>query len=229
MGSFRLQQYWLALVFLEGCTITMGAKLFFYYSSMNAGKSTTLLQSNYNYKERGMNTILYTPEIDDRAGVGVIKSRLNISAKATAFHKDFDLFADVRSRHSKNTPISCVLVDEAQFLNQKQVLQLTLVCDRLNIPVLCYGIRTDFLGEPFEGSKYLLAWAEQLVEIKAICKTGAKATFNARFNEKGEKVLEGAQTQIGVNYEAMSRRAFNLLEATPCEYEIPPENDNNNS
>jgi len=202
----------------------MGAKLFFYYSSMNAGKSTTLLQANYNYKERGMNTILYTPKLDDRSGVGVIHSRLNISAKATAFDKEFDLFADVRAR-AKRTPISCVLVDEAQFLLQKQVLQLTLVCDRLNIPVLCYGIRTDFRGEPFEGSKYLLAWAEQLIEIKAICKTGSKATFNARLDDLGERVLEGAQTQIGMNYEAMSRRAFNLLEATPCEYKIPPEND----
>ena len=103
--------------------------------------------------------------------------------------------------------------------------QLHPVCDRLNIPVLCYGIRTDFRGEPFEGSKYLLAWAEQLIEIKAICKTGSKATFNARLDDRGERVLEGAQTLIGMNYEAMSRRAFNLLEATPCEYKIPPEND----
>ena len=104
-----------------------------------------------------MNTVLYTPQLDDRAGIGVIRSRLNISAEATVFHKDFDLFADIRSKNTR-TPISCVLVDEAQFLDQKQVLQLTLVCDRLNIPVLCYGIRTDFRGEPFEGSKYLLAW-----------------------------------------------------------------------
>ena len=204
--------------------IIMGAKLFFYYSAMNAGKSTTLLQADFNYKEQGMKTVLLTPSVDTRAGEGVIKSRLGIESKADCFDKECDLFAVVRKSH-KVGKVACVLVDEAQFLTKKQVLQLTAVCDTLNIPVLCYGIRTDFLGEPFEGSKYLLAWAEQLIEIKTVCRSGKKATMNARLDANGQQVLAGDQVSIGLNYEAMSRKAFDLPSISPIGWKVPPPDD----
>ena len=199
------------------------AKLYFYYSAMNAGKSTTLLQSAYNYRERGMNTLLFTPKLDKRDGETTIASRIGLTSDAIAFATDDDLFVEVRGRQ-KEQEIHCVLVDEAQFLTPKQVLQLTLVCDRLMIPVLAYGIRTDFQGEPFEGSKYLLAWADDLVEIKTICHSGKKATMNARLDEQGNRVVDGAQVDIGHHYLAMSRKEFQLEKVTPIEYE-PPEED----
>jgi len=188
------------------------AKLYFYYSAMNAGKSTTLLQSAHNYAERGMRTLLFTPRLDDRAGVGVIASRIGLRADATAFTGTDDLFAAVEA-DLERAPLHCVLVDEAQFLTRDQVLQLTMVCDQLGVPVLCYGLRTDFRGEPFEGSKYLLAWAEELNEIKTVCETGSKATMNARLDASGQRVFEGAQVDIGHHYVAMSRRAFDLPRA----------------
>lgn len=188
------------------------AKLYFYYSAMNAGKSTTLLQSSYNYEERGMRTLLFTPRLDTRAGEGVIASRIGLKAPARIFEGGTDLYAQVKAEQSSE-PLHCVLVDEAQFLTRRQVLQLTQVCDRLNIPVLCYGLRTDFRGEPFEGSKYLLAWAEELNEIKTVCATGSKATMNARLDASGERVFEGAQVDIGHHYVAMSRKAFDLPRA----------------
>ena len=190
------------------------AQLYFYYSAMNAGKSTTLLQSAHNYEERGMQALLYTPAIDDRAGSPRIHSRIGISADAIAFGDDYDFFECIRTRHAAK-PVHCVLVDEAQFLSPRQVLQLTMVCDRLSIPVLCYGIRTDFRGEPFEGSKYLLAWADNLIEIKTICRSGKKATMNARLDEHGNRITEGAQIDIGHHYEAMSRKEFRLDEVSP--------------
>lgn len=190
------------------------AQLYFYYSAMNAGKSTTLLQSAHNYEERGMQTLLYTPVIDNRAGKPTIHSRIGIASDAIAFGGDYDFFEAIRQRQQAG-PVHCVLIDEAQFLTPVQVLQLTLVCDRLSIPVLCYGIRTDFQGEPFEGSKYLLAWADNLVEIKTICRSGKKATMNARLNEHGNQVTEGAQIDIGLHYEAMSRKEFRLDEVSP--------------
>ena len=190
------------------------AQLYFYYSAMNAGKSTTLLQSAYNYQERGMRTLLYAPAIDRRGGEQKIHSRIGIAADAIAFDGRYDFFAAVRREHESD-PVHCLLVDEAQFLTPQQVLQLTLVCDRLSIPVLCYGIRTDFRGEPFEGSKYLLAWADNLVEIKTICRSGKKATMNARLDEHGNRVTEGAQIDIGHHYEAMSRKEFRLDEVSP--------------
>ncbi|MBR57211.1 MAG: thymidine kinase [Myxococcales bacterium] len=202
------------------------AKLYFYYSAMNAGKSTTLLQSDYNYRERGMRTLLFTPVIDERFGIGKVTSRLGIQAEAIPFTGDDDLFVHIRKEHATN-PIHCIFIDEAQFLNKKQVLQLTLVCDRLGIPVLCYGIRTDFQGEPFEGSMYLLAWAEELCEIKTVCRSGKKATMNARLDEHGNQVLEGAQVDIGHHYVAMARKHFNLEKVSPIEYEIPPEDAEN--
>ena len=197
------------------------AKLYFYYSAMNAGKSTTLLQSAHNYHERGMKTLLFTPQLDDRYKVGEITSRIGLSAEAVPFDGETDLFEHI-SRVHQESALDCVLIDEAQFLSGSQVLQVTLVCDELDIPVLCYGLRTDFQGEPFEGSKYLLAWAEILVEIKTVCSTGRKATMNARMDSEGKQVLEGAQLDIGHHYVAMSRKEFQLEKVSPIGYQRPP-------
>jgi len=199
------------------------AKLYFYYSAMNAGKSTTLLQSAYNYEERGMKVLLFTPNVDDRSGVGKIASRIGLQREALAFSKDFDLYKKVQSESTADEPVSCVLVDESQFLTPQQVLQLTLVCDKLNVPVLCYGIRTDFRGEPFEGSKYLLAWADELTEIKTICHSGKKATMNARMDADGNRVWEGEQIQIGTNYISLSRKEFQLQRVSPIGYDATDE------
>ena len=200
------------------------AKLYFYYSAMNAGKSTTLLQSAHNYHERGMRTLIFAPALDNRYGKGKVTSRIGLQAEAVIFRDTDDLFVTVRREHG-DRKVNCVLVDEAQFLSAAQVLQLSLVCDRLNIPVLCYGLRTDFLGEPFEGSKYLLAWAEELEEIKTVCHSGKKATMNARLDESGARVLEGEQVDIGHHYVAMSRKAFGLHEVSPIGYQPPDEDE----
>ncbi len=199
------------------------AKLYFYYSAMNAGKSTTLLQSAHNYEERGMHVLLFTPALDTRAGVGTISSRIGLARPAIAFAESDDLFVQIRDDH-RQCPVDCVLVDEAQFLTPAQVLQLTLVADRLGVPVLCYGIRTDFRGEPFEGSKYLLAWADELVEIKTICHTGKKATMNARLDANGNRVWAGAQVEIGSHYVAVSRAEFQLDRVSPVGY-CPPSDE----
>ncbi|MFZ7256868.1 thymidine kinase [Avibacterium avium] len=185
------------------------AKLYFYYSTMNAGKSTTLLQSDYNYRERQMNTLVYTAAIDDRFGVGKVTSRIGISQKAKLFQKDTDLFAEI-ALHLEQESLHCILVDEAQFLTKEQVYQLSDVVDKLHIPVLCYGLRTDFQAELFEGSKYLLAWADQLEELKTICHCGRKANFVLRLNDQGEVVKDGAQIQIGGNnhYVSVCRRHY---------------------
>lgn len=198
------------------------AKLYFYYSAMNAGKSTTLLQSAYNYRERGMNVMLFTPSIDDRDGLDKISSRIGLEARAEVFDNDHDLFIHIRDAQAKED-VHCILIDEAQFLTGKQVLQLTLVCDRLKIPVLCYGIRTDFQGEPFEGSKYLLAWAEEMVEIKTVCTSGKKATMNARLDDQGERVWQGEQVDVGHHYIALSRKEFQLDRVSPVGYQVPGE------
>ncbi|OBX78756.1 thymidine kinase [Haemophilus aegyptius] len=174
------------------------AKLYFYYSTMNAGKSTTLLQSSYNYRERDMNTLVYTAAIDDRFGVGKVTSRIGISQDAFLFRSETNLFDEI-GEHLKKQKVHCVLVDEAQFLSKQQVYQLSNVVDKLKIPVLCYGLRTDFQAELFEGSKYLLAWADQLEELKTICYCGRKANFVLRLNDQGEVIKEGAQIQIGGN------------------------------
>ena len=185
------------------------AKLYFYYSSMNAGKSTALLQSSYNYRERGMNTLVLAPELDDRYGAGKVTSRIGIEADARTFKSDDDLFGIVRT-HLKSEPLHCVLIDEAQFLTKDQVFQLGEITDKLNIPVLAYGLRTDFQGEPFEGSKYLLAWSDNLKELKAICHCGTKATMVVRFDEQGNAVTQGSQIEIGGNdrYVSMCRKHF---------------------
>ncbi|MDE4023071.1 thymidine kinase [Glaesserella parasuis] len=174
------------------------AKLYFYYSAMNAGKSTTLLQSSYNYQERGMNTLVYTAAIDDRYGVGNVPFRIGISQDARLFKNDSNLFDEITA-YIADEKLHCILIDEAQFLTKQQVYQLTEVVDKLKIPVLCYGLRTDFQSELFEGSRYLLAWADQLEELKTICYCGHKAGFVIRMNEKGEAVKDGDQIQIGGN------------------------------
>ncbi|HHW7568514.1 TPA: thymidine kinase [Mannheimia haemolytica] len=179
------------------------AKLYFYYSSMNAGKSTTLLQSSYNYQERGMNTLVYTAAIDDRFGVGKVSSRIGISQEANLFTADTNLFVEIKALHS-NKALHCILIDEAQFLTKTQVYQLSDVVDKLKIPVLCYGLRTDFQAELFEGSKYLLAWADELEELKTICDCGKKAHFVVRLNEQGEAIKDGEQIQIGGNDKYLS-------------------------
>ena len=185
------------------------SKLYFYYSSMNAGKSTSLLQSSYNYRERGMNTLVLSPMVDDRDGRGVVASRIGLKTDAKTIDPDDDVF-DLIEEHHRGTHLNCVLIDEAQFLKRAQVFQLGEVCDRLKIPVLAYGIRTDFQGEPFEGSKYLLAWADNLKELKAICHCGRKATMVIRRDATGKAVTEGAQIEIGGNdlYESTCRLHF---------------------
>ena len=185
------------------------AKLYFYYSSMNAGKSTNLLQSSYNYRERGMNTLVLAPQFDDRYGEGKVTSRIGIEADAHTFTDETDLFALVEGIN-RDSALHCVLVDEAQFLTRDQVFQVSEVTDRLNIPVLAYGLRTDFQGEPFEGSKYLLAWSDNLKEIKAICHCGTKATMVVRMDESGKAVTQGSQVEIGGNdrYVSMCRKHF---------------------
>lgn len=185
------------------------AKLYFYYSAMNAGKTTILLQSAHNYRERGMNPLLFTPALDNRHRVGAIRSRIGLEAEAVIFGPGADLYAYVLDELAQNN-IHCVLVDEAQFLSKDQVFQLTEVVDRKNIPVLCFGLRTDFQGELFEGSQHLLAWADQLEEIKTICHTGRKATMVVRVDEHGYAMKEGSQVEIGGNerYVSVSRREF---------------------
>ena len=185
------------------------AKLYFYYSSMNAGKSTALLQSSYNYRERGMNTLVLAPRLDDRYGEGKVTSRIGIETDARAFISDDDLYVIIEEA-TEADPIHCVLIDEAQFLTRDQVFQLGEVTDKLNIPVLAYGLRTDFQGEPFEGSKYLLAWSDNLKELKAICHCGTKATMVLRMDADGNAVTDGAQVEIGGNdrYVSMCRRHF---------------------
>ena len=185
------------------------AKLYFYYSSMNAGKSTALLQSSYNYRERGMHTLVLAPQLDDRYKVGQVTSRIGLKSDATAFTGSTDLFQLINEDHNKQG-LNCVLIDEAQFLTKQQVFQLGSITDELNIPVLAYGIRTDFQGEPFEGSKYLLAWSDNLKELKAICHCGNKATMVLRLDENDKVVNEGAQVEIGGNdkYVSVCRKHF---------------------
>ena len=185
------------------------AKLYFYYASMNAGKSTTLLQADFNYRERGMNTMLFTAAVDDRFAAGTITSRIGLEAPATPFDAATDLAACVAERQARE-PLACVLVDEAQFLTAGQVAQLARICDRLNVPVLAYGLRTDFQGRLFEGSARLLAIADALIEIKSVCACGRKATMNLRVDADGRPVSAGRQTEIGGNdrYVALCRRHF---------------------
>jgi thymidine kinase len=189
------------------------AKLFFYYSAMNAGKTTTLLQSAWNYHERGMRTLIITPRLDNRAGEGVVSSRIGLKSKATVFRADDDLLALVQADIATRGKLDCVLVDEAQFLARSQVWQLSDVVDRLKIPVLCYGLRTDFRGHAFEGSAELLAIADELIEIKTICHSGSKATMVVRVDENGRAVKAGPQVEIGGNerYVSVSRAEYKKI------------------
>lgn len=185
------------------------AKLYFYYAAMNAGKSTVLLQTDFNYRERGMGTMLWTAGVHDRAGHGIIDSRIGITAQAQAYDAGTDLAAAVADER-KRRAVDVVLVDEAQFLSRVQVGQLAAICDDFGIPVLAYGLRTDFQGNLFEGSAGLLALADKLIELKAICECGRKATMNLRVDADGHAVRAGAQTEIGGNdrYVALCRRHF---------------------
>jgi thymidine kinase len=191
------------------------SKLYFYYSAMNAGKTTTLLQSAYNYHERGMRTLILTPQLDDRHGRGVVASRIGLKANGRQFARDDDLVRIANADIEANGALHCVLVDEAQFLTRAQAWQLTDIVDKLKIPVLSYGLRTDFRGELFEGSQYLLAWADNLIEIKTICHTGRKATMVVRVDDHGRAITEGPQVEIGGNerYVSVSRPEFKKIVA----------------
>lgn len=190
-------------------TAAFMAKVYFYYAAMNAGKSTVLLQSSYNYRERGMRTLLFIPAIDTRFGTGRIESRIGLRSGAISLTATDNILKRVRTEHS-TSKVSCVLVDEAQFLSPEQVWQLTDVADTLDIPVLCYGLRTDFQGKLFPGSATLLGIADDFTELKTICHCGRKATMNLRVDKQGHAVKEGAQVEIGGNdrYVAMCRRHF---------------------
>lgn len=179
------------------------AKLYFSYSTMNAGKSTVLLQASHNYGERGMKTMLFTAELDNRSKVGNISSRIGLSEKASTFNNDDNLFSSVEER-LRTDKISCVFVDEAQFLTEKQVWELSDVVEILNIPVMCFGLRTDFQGKLFEGSSSLLAIADELKEIKTICHCGKKANMVVRVDSNGKVLKEGAQIEIGGNEKYIS-------------------------
>ncbi len=185
------------------------AQLYFYYSAMDAGKSTVLLQSAHNYKERGMAVALYTAAIDDRVAVGQISSRIGLQSEANLYDDQTDLLRSVRLQHDAQ-PLACVLVDEAQFLTEAQVWQLSDIVDELNIPVLCFGLRTDFQGKLFPGSKVLLAIAEKLTELKTVCHCGRKATMVIRLDADGRAVTQGSQVEIGGNdrYESVCRRHY---------------------
>ena len=198
------------------------AKLYFYYSAMNAGKSTILLQSNYNYRERGMHTLVLTPELDNRFSKGKVASRIGLETEATTFNQFDDLYT-ISTRLHAESPFHCVLVDEAQFLTKVQVKQLSDVCDLLGIPVLAYGLRTDFQGNLFEGSMQLLAWADSLVEVKTICHCGRKATMVLRIDDQGKPLKEGSQVQIGGNerYLSVCRSHFKQGLATRRKDELP--------
>lgn len=185
------------------------AKLYFYYASMNAGKSTTLLQADFNYRERGMQTMLYTAALDDRAGHGLIASRIGLETGAHPYERTTDIRREVEEELKKRE-LNCILIDEAQFLTRAQVVQLASICDELGIPVLAYGLRTDFQANLFEGSAHLLALADTLVELKAVCDCGRKATMNLRVDANGRAVKQGAQTEIGGNdrYVSLCRRHY---------------------
>jgi thymidine kinase len=199
------------------------AKLYFYYSAMNAGKTTSLLQSAYNYRERGMRTVILTPKLDDRAGEGVVGSRIGLKAPGRIFDRDDDLLEIVRREQDTDGPLHCVLVDEAQFLTKAQVWQLSEVVDASGIPVLAYGLRTDFMGELFEGSQYLLAWADSITEIKTICHSGKKATMVVRVDDDGHVVTRGPQVEIGGNerYVSVSRSEFKKIMRGEHRIDIP--------
>nr|WP_216604884.1 thymidine kinase [Vibrio chagasii] len=186
--------------------------MYFYYSAMNAGKSTTLLQSSFNYQDRGMTPVIFTAALDDRYGIGKVSSRIGLQSEAQLFKNDTNLFEAINELNEEEKR-HCVLIDECQFLSKEQVYQLTEVVDKLHIPVLCYGLRTDFLGELFEGSRYLLSWADKLVELKTICHCGRKANMVIRTDEHGVAIAEGDQVAIGGNDKYVSVCRLHYKEA----------------
>ena len=190
------------------------AKLYFYYSAMNAGKTTSLVQSAYNYRERGMNALILKPIIDGRFSSTIVRSRIGLETDAVSVDAKDDLFLLTEKTNRKN-PLSCVLLDEAQFLTKSQVFSLGEIVDILDIPVLAYGLRSDFRGELFEGSLHLLAWADELVEIKTICHCGKKAGMVLRLDENGTPVSVGDQVKIGGNdiYVSVCRKHFKKQQA----------------
>ncbi|TCN76241.1 thymidine kinase [Vibrio crassostreae] len=188
------------------------AQMYFYYSAMNAGKSTTLLQSSFNYQERGMTPVIFTAALDDRYGIGKVSSRIGLQSEAQLFKNDTNMFDAIKKLNDEEKR-HCVLIDECQFLSKEQVYQLTEVVDKLHIPVLCYGLRTDFLGELFEGSRYLLSWADKLVELKTICHCGRKANMVIRTDEQGVAIAEGDQVAIGGNDKYVSVCRLHYKEA----------------
>ncbi|MFY7877139.1 MAG: thymidine kinase [Pirellula sp.] len=198
------------------------AKLFFYYSTMNAGKSTILLQSSYNYRERGMHTLVLSPVVDDRFGIGKVSSRIGLQTESIAFSPSENLFRLIQKEHAIKT-VHCVLIDESQFLTKLQVRQLSDVCDELDVPVLAYGLRTDFQGNLFEGSQQLMAWADTLNEVKTICHCGRKATMVLRIDSSGKPVRDGEQIQIGGNerYVSVCRKHFKAGLAERSSQDLP--------
>ena len=188
------------------------AKLHFFYSTMNAGKSTSLLQSNHNYKENALDTMIFLPNETSKLSKGQIVSRIGLKAKAIIANKDFNFINFIKDNKSEN--LSCILVDEAQFLTKEQVRQLGQVADRLNYPVMCYGIRTDFRGELFEGSSELLALADNFIELKTICSLcSRKATMVVRKDDSGKVVTEGSKVVVGGNdiYMPVCRKHYRKL------------------
>ena len=185
------------------------AKLYFNYSSMNAGKSTMLLQANHNYLERGLMPVIYTSHLENRFSENEIVSRIGLKHKPNIFTTKTDIYKDI-SKLSDKLSVDCLLIDEAQFLTKDQVKQLGIIVDKLDIPVMTFGIRTDFQGNLFEGSKYLLAWADNLKEIKTICHCGRKATMVLKINSSGKIILEGTQIDIGgqEKYVSVCRKHF---------------------
>ena len=179
---------------------------------MNAGKSTALLQSNYNYNERGMNTLLFLPKVDADANKNKIHSRIGLIADAISVDTSFDFFEYVQNFKNKKK-VDAILIDEVQFLTKDQVRQICKISDTLNIPSMCYGIRTDFRGELFEGSSELLALADNLIELKTVCDCGRKATMVVRLDESGKVITAGEKIQIGGNdtYKVYCRKHFREL------------------
>lgn len=189
---------------------------------MNAGKSTTLLQASYNYRERGMETLLFCPGFDTRYGKPAITSRIGLSSDSYLFDYSFRFLPFIRDQYEQADNLKCVLVDEAHFLTKNQVIELSHVTSELKLPVLTYGLRTDFLGEPFEGSKYLLCWAEEIIEIKTMCTCGKKATMNVRIDENKNPVKHGSKVQIGGNesYISTCRACFEKKVGLPVTEEV---------
>jgi thymidine kinase len=187
------------------------AKLYFQYSTMNAGKSTLLLQASHNYRERGMDTYLITAQFDNRAGEGRIASRIGIGEAADTFDKTEDLFTKIQARLDKS-PVSCIFIDEAQFLSKAQVWQLARAVDDLGVPVMAYGLRLDFQGNLFPGSAALLALADEMREVRTICHCGKKATMVIRTTDDGTVLTSGAQVEIGGNerYVSLCRRHWRI-------------------